>query len=93
MTDNQKSVFANSKLGTMRIVYKGDKIVAQVVYETVEPTYDSEGNVMGVDLGIKCPAVSYISDGNIKFYGNGRKYKYMRRHYKYLRKKLQKQNT
>ena len=90
MTDNQKSVFANSKLGTMRIVYKGDKIVAQVVYEMVEPTYDSEGNVMGVDLGIKCPAVSYTSDGNIKFYGNGRKYKYMRRHYKYLRKKLQK---
>lgn len=90
MTDNQKSVFANSKLGTMRIVYKGNKMVAQVVYETVEPTYDSEGNVMGVDLGIKCPAVSYTSDGNVKFYGNGRKYKYMRRHYKYLRKKLQK---
>lgn len=90
MTDNQKSVFANSKLGTMRIVYKGNKMVAQVVYETVEPTYDSEGNVMGVDLGIKCPAVSYTSDGNIKFYGNGRKNKYMRRHYKYLRKKLQK---
>ncbi|WP_287387941.1 RNA-guided endonuclease InsQ/TnpB family protein [Lachnospira sp.] len=90
MTDNQKSVFANSKLGTMRIVYKGNKMVAQVVYETVEPTYDSEGNVMGIDLGIKCPAVSYTSDGNVKFYGNGRKYKYMRRHYKYLRKKLQK---
>ncbi len=90
MTDNQKSVFANSKLGTMRIVYKGNKMVAQVVYETVEPTYDSEGNVMGVDLGIKCPAVSYTSDVNVKFYGNGRKYKYMRRHYKYLRKKLQK---
>ncbi len=90
MTDNQESVFANSKLGTMRIVYKGNKMVAQVVYETVEPTYDSEGNVMGVDLGIKCPAVSYTSDGNVKFYGNGRKYKYMRRHYKYLRKKLQK---
>lgn len=90
MTDNQKSVFANSKLGTMRIVYKGNKMVAQVVYETVEPIYDSEGNVMGVDLGIKCPAVSYTSDGNIKFYGNGRKNKYMRRHYKYLRKKLQK---
>lgn len=90
MSDNQKSVFTNSKLGTMRIVYKNNKIVAQVVYETVEPTYNSEGNVMGVDLGIKCPAVSYTSDGNIKFYGNGRKNKYMRRHYKYLRKKLQK---
>lgn len=29
-------------------------------------------------------------DGNVKFYGNGRKNKYMRRHYAYLRKKLQK---
>ncbi len=90
MSDNQKSVFANSKLGTMRIVYKNNKIVAQVVYETVEPTHDNEGDVMGVDLGIKCPAVSYISDGSVKFYGNGRKNKYMRRHYKNLRKKLQK---
>lgn len=90
MTDDQKSTFADSKLGTMRIVYKNNKIVAQIVYEIAEPVYNGEGNVMGVDLGIKCPAVSYISDGNIKFYGNGRKNKYMRRHYAYLRKKLQK---
>jgi len=89
MSDKQKSVFAHGKLGTMRIVYKGNKIVAQVVYETAEPIYNTEGNVMGIDLGIKCPAVSYISDGSVKFYGNGRKNKYMRRHYKCLRKKLQ----
>lgn len=90
MTDNQKSIFASNKLGTMRVVYKNDKIVAQIVYETAEPTYSDGGNVMGVDLGIKCPAVSYTSDGNVKFYGNGRKNKYMRRYYAYLRKKLQK---
>lgn len=90
ITDRQKSVLAGSKLGTMRIVYKGSKIVAQIVYETVEPDYSDNGNVMGIDLGIKCPAVSYISDGSVKFYGNGRKNKYMRRHYKYLRRKLQK---
>ena len=90
MSDKQKSIFAHSKLGTIRIVYKGNKIVAQVVYETAEPIYNTEGNVMGVDLGIKCPAVSYISNGSVKFYGNGRKNKYTRRHYRYLRKKLQK---
>lgn len=90
MTDEQKSVFSDSKLGTMRIVYKNNKIVAQIVYEIAEPVYKGDGNVMGVDLGIKCPAVSYISDDNVKFYGNGRKNKYMRRHYAYLRKKLQK---
>ena len=74
----------------MRIVYKSNTIVAQIVYEVAEPRYADDGNVMGIDLGIKCPAVSYISDGSIKFYGNGRKNKYMRRHYKYLRRKLQK---
>ena len=90
MTDKQRELFANSKLGTMRIVCKGDKIVAQIVYEAAEPEFSDDGNVMGIDLGIKCPAVSYISDGSVKFYGNGRKNKYMRRHYKYLRRKLQK---
>ena len=88
MTDKQKQIFANTKFGTMRIVYKDNKIVAQIVYEVAEPGYTDDGNVMGVDLGIKCPAVSYISDGSVKFYGNGRKNKYMRKHYKYLRKKL-----
>ena len=78
LTDRQKSLFAGSKLGTMRIVYKGSKIVAQIVYEVTEPEYSDDGNVMGVDLGMKCPAVSYISDGSMKFYGNGRKNKYTR---------------
>lgn len=89
MTDHQKLIFANAKLGTMRIIYKGNKIVAQIVYEVAEPEYTDDGNVMGIDLGIKCPAVSYTSNGSVKFYGNGRKNKYMRRHYKYLRKKLE----
>lgn len=88
MTDKQKSVFASYKLGTMRIVVKGNSLVAQIVYDMDEPTVSDDGNVMGIDLGIKCPAVSYCSDGSIKFYGNGRKNKYIRRHYKYLRKKL-----
>ena len=90
MTDKQKLIFVNAKIGTMRIVRKGNKIVAQIAYEAAEPEYSDDGNVMGIDLGIKCPAVSYISDGSVKFYGNGRKNKYMRRHYKYLRRKLQK---
>ena len=90
MTERQKSIFESSKLGTMRIVWKGSKIVAQIVYETAEAACSCGGNSMGVDLGIKCPAVSYTSDGSIKFYGNGRQNKYMRRHYAYQRKKLQK---
>lgn len=89
LTERQKALFLDTKLGTMRIVIKNCKLIAQIVYEIAEPALQADGNIMGVDLGIKCPAVSYCSDGGVKFYGNGRKNKYMRRHYAYLRKKLQ----
>ncbi len=88
MSDKQKSVFASYRLGTMRIVVKGSSLVAQIVYDADEAVFSDGGNIMGVDLGIKCPAVSSCSDGSVRFYGNGRRNKYMRRHYKYLRKKL-----
>ena len=90
MTDRQKAVFASCRLGTMRIVIKNNHIVAQIVYDIDEPEYRGEGNVMGVDLGIKCPAVSRCSDGSVKFYGNGRKNKAMRRYFAAKRKALQK---
>lgn len=89
LTDRQNMLLSNAKLGTMRIVVKNRVLVAQIVYEAVEPELKPAGNIMGVDLGIKCPAVSYCSDGSIKFYGNGRRNRYMRRHYAYLRRKLQ----
>lgn len=90
MTERQKLIFSGSKLGTIRIVWKGSKIVAQIVYEAAEADISGEGNTMGIDLGIKCPAVTYTSDGNVRFYGNGRQNKYMRRKYAVLRRKLQK---
>lgn len=89
LTDRQKALFFGAKFGTMRIVIKNHTIVAQIVYDAAEAEQRSDGLVMGIDLGIKCPAVSYCSDGSVRFYGNGRKNKYMRRHYAYLRKKLQ----
>ena len=90
MSERQKSIFSSSKLGTMRIVVKGHDLVAQIVYDAKEDAASSNNNVMGVDLGIKCPAVSYCPDGSVKFYGNGRKNKYIRRHYNNLRKRFQK---
>ena len=89
LTKRQKYLFSDGKFGTMRIVIKNHILVAQIVYEIAEPELKTDGNIMGIDLGIKCPAVSYCSDGSVKFYGNGRRNKYMRRHYAYLRKKLQ----
>jgi len=90
ISKRQKSIFSSSKLGTMHIVVKGHDLVAQIVYDAKEDAASSNDNVMGVDLGIKCPAVSYCPDGSIKFYGNGRKNKYIRRHYNNLRKRFQK---
>ena len=95
MTDRQKLILSSHKLGTMRIVVKNkNTLVAQFVYEIDKVNEIKElnesNNVMGVDLGIKCPAVSYCTDGSVKFYGNGRKNKYMRRHYANLRKWFQK---
>ena len=90
MTDKQKSIFAGAALGTLRIVIKNNTIAAQVVYEVIEPEYKAEGTIMGIDLGIKCPAVSYCTDGTVKFFGNGRRNKYIRRHYAIMRKRLQK---
>ena len=48
----------------MRIVVKGHDLVAQIVYDAKEDAASSNNNVMGVDLGIKCPAVSYCPDGS-----------------------------
>ena len=90
MTDKQKSAFASYKLGTMRVVVKNNSVVAQIVYHVDESVCPDDGNIMGVDIGIKCPAVSKCSDGSVKFYGNGRKNKAMRRHFAAKRKALQK---
>ena len=62
---DRNQFFSSSKLGTMRIVVKGHDLVAQIVYDAKEDATSSNDNVMGVDLGIKCPAVSYCPDGSI----------------------------
>ena len=88
-----------SHLSTLRIVVKGDKFLAQVGYTVEEPETaelddliaDPNTLVMGVDLGIKCPAVSYSTDGKIRFFGNGRENRYKRRKFYTRRKKLQKE--
>lgn len=43
---------------------------------------------MGVDLGLKVPAVAVTSNGKVRFFGNGRQNKHIRRRYYTLRRKL-----
>ena len=89
---------ATPHLSTLRIVIKGDKFLAQVGYTVEEPETaeldallsDPNVLVMGVDLGIKCPAVSYSTDGKIRFFGNGRENRYRRRKCYARRQRLQK---
>lgn len=76
-----------SKLGSLRITFKGKKLIAQIAHETPE-TVSIAGGTMGVDLGIKCPAVARTDDGQVKFFGNGRRNKYIRRRHKVSRRKL-----
>lgn len=77
----------NSKLGTMRITYKSHKMIAQIAI-TVQEEKSTGNNIMGVDLGLKCPAVCVTNTNKVKFVGNGRKNKYIRRHFKAKRRKL-----
>lgn len=75
------------KLGTLRITKKNGKYIAQIAYTVAESTTAGE-NIMGVDLGLKCPAVITTSNNKCKFCGNGRQNKYVRRRYAKRRKKL-----
>ena len=67
LTPRQREILTTTPhLSTLRIVVKGDKLLAQVGYTVEEPETaeldallaDPNTLVMGVDLGIKCPAVS-----------------------------------
>lgn len=87
--DNMYGTLVNSKLGTLRITMKRGRYMAQVAYEQNQEV-KSGSAIMGVDLGIKCPAVAVMSDETVRFYGNGHQNKYVRRCFAKRRKKLSK---
>lgn len=76
-----------NKLGTLRITKKNNKWIAQISITTA--TSISEGNkIMGVDLGLKVPAVAVTEEGKTKFFGNGKQNKYIKRKFRTKRKTL-----
>lgn len=79
--------FLINKRGTLRITKKSNKYIAQITIEVPEGSSNGE-NIMGVDLGIKVPAVCLTSSDKVKFIGNGRQNKFIRRKFKTKRKKL-----
>lgn len=81
---------SSSKLGTLRITKRNGKYIAQIAYERQEMPPASQSDVIGVDLGIKCPAVAVSSGGKVHFFGNGRQNKFVRRRFRAKRRMLQK---
>lgn len=87
LTEYQKQQLQH-KLGTLRITKKSGKWIAQVAIDVNEQQTQNTPVIMGVDLGLKVPAVAVTNNGKISFFGNGRKNKYIRRKYKVLRQQL-----
>jgi putative transposase len=85
-TDYQRELLRN-KLGTLRITQKSGKWIAQIAVTVPEKVVNTT-HAMGVDLGLKVPAVAITDEGRTKFFGNGRQNKYMRRKYRTLRQQL-----
>lgn len=87
LTSYQQELLEN-KQGTLRITRKSGKWIAQICVSVSEPEQKPSAIVMGVDLGLKVPAVAVTSTGKTKFMGNGRQNKYVRRVFKTKRRKL-----
>ncbi len=80
----------NCKLGTLRISIKNNKFIAQIAVNNEIAENDNKG-IMGVDLGLKVPAVAVTDAGKTKFFGNGRQNKYVKRKHRSKRKQLGKE--
>ncbi|MHB8126632.1 MAG: RNA-guided endonuclease InsQ/TnpB family protein [Desulfitobacteriaceae bacterium] len=86
ITEHQVNLLIN-KLGTLRITEKSGKFMAQIAVDAV-PTQSTGTNKMGIDLGLKIPAVAVTEKGKTIFCGNGRLNKYTKRKHRSLRRKL-----
>lgn len=75
--------------GILRITRKRGKWIADITLTLPQVEPVKSELVMGVDTGIKVPAVAYIHGKSAKFFGNGRHLRSRRRVFYARRKKLQ----
>lgn len=86
LTDYQANLLQN-KLGTLRITQKSGKYIAQIAVQVQE--VEAIGTqALGVDLGLKIPAVAATENGKVRFFGNGRQNKFIKRKHRSMRRKL-----
>lgn len=75
------------KLGTLRITKKSGKWIAQIAVE-IDESEPPGTHVMGIDLGLKVPAVAVTDEGKTRFFGNGRQSKFIKRKFRSTRRRL-----
>lgn len=92
VTERDQQFLGQAKYGLMRIVEKAGKWYAQISLE-VPTTETKSESIMGCDLGLKVPAVAVTNHGKTKFFGNGRRNKFVRRKYKTKRIQLGKEKN
>lgn len=84
---NEQSVLLENRLGSLRVSFKSGKLIAQIAV-TVAEKPPASGQAVGVDLGLKIPAVAKTEDGKVRFFGNGRQNKFVKRRFRSKRKAL-----
>jgi IS605 OrfB family transposase len=75
--------------GLLRIKRKRGKWIAEIAFTMPTPEPTTEQGVMGVDLGVKIPAVIHVAGKGTRYLGNGRYQRMMRRRFYARRKQLQ----
>lgn len=86
LTDYQADLLQN-KFGTLRITQKSSKYIAQIAVQIQEAEVVGT-QIIGIDLGLKIPAVAASDNGKVRFFGNGRQNKFVKRKHRSARRKL-----
>ncbi|MDT2261094.1 hypothetical protein P7H06_18525 [Paenibacillus larvae] len=77
-TSRDMELLRKAKLGLMRIIEMSGKWYAQISIEVPTSVTNNE-NIMGIDLGLKVPAVSVTSTGKTRFQKRQRKQVYTKK--------------
>jgi IS605 OrfB family transposase len=75
--------------GLLRITRRRGKWMADIALSLPGPEPTTDEAIMGVDLGIKLPAVVHIIGKGSRFFGNGRSQRFKRRQFYSQRRSLQ----
>lgn len=83
------SVALDGAPGLLRITRKRGRWIAEIALSLPEPEAATGEAIMGVDLGIKLPAVAHVIGKGSRFFGNGHYQRFQRRRFYAGRKTLQ----